>query len=262
MTGSALIAPGATIGMLGSGQLGRMLALAAREMGYRIKTFSPDADSPTGQVADLEVVAAYEDLNAVRAFAKQVDVVTFEFENVPSATADAAAEHAPVRPNGHILHVTQQRAREKSFLAEHGFPVTPFALVRSNADLSTALDRIGTNAVLKTASFGYDGKGQYRVRSREEAETAWGAMLQQEAILEQFIPFEREVSMIGARGAAGWSVPFGLVENDTSQPHPGHVGLPGARRSRHRTARRRNRSRAVRDLRAGRSLVRRVLSDI
>ena len=116
-------------------------------------------------------------------------------------------------PDGHILHITQQRAREKSFLAGHGFPVTPFADVRTGADLATAVDRFGSNAILKTASFGYDGKGQYRVHSREEAESAWAAMSQQEAILEQFIPFEREVSMIGARGAAGWSVTFGLIEN-------------------------------------------------
>jgi len=213
VTRSAVIVPGATIGVLGSGQLGRMLAIAAREMGYRIRTLSPDQDSPTGQIADVEVVASYDDLDAVRAFAKQVDVVTFEFENVPSATADAAAEHAHVRPDGHILHVTQQRAREKSFLARHGFPVTPFADVRTNVDLATAVDRFGSNAILKTASFGYDGKGQYRVRSLEEAAAAWAAMSQQEAILEQFIPFEREVSMIGARGAAGWSVAFGLIEN-------------------------------------------------
>jgi 5-(carboxyamino)imidazole ribonucleotide synthase len=219
VTSSPLIAPGATIGVLGSGQLGRMLAIAAREMGYRVRTFSPDSDSPTGQVADAEVVASYDDLDAVRTFARQVDVVTFEFENVPAATAEAAAEHALVRPGGHILHVTQQRAREKGFLAERGFPVTPFAHVRTAADLVAALDQHGHDAILKTASFGYDGKGQYRVRSREQAEAAWADMGQQEAILERFIPFEREVSMIGARGAAGWSVPFGLIEN----VHQNHI---------------------------------------
>jgi 5-(carboxyamino)imidazole ribonucleotide synthase len=223
------ILPGATLGVLGSGQLGRMFAMAARRMGYRVHTLSPDDDTPTGQVADLEITAAYEDLDAVAAFARHVDVVTFEFENVPAGTADAAAQHAPVRPSGHILHVTQQRAREKGYLADHGFPVTPFAWVRSVQDLSAGVALVGTNAVLKTASFGYDGKGQVRVRSLEEAESAWIHLGRQEAVLERFIDFDREVSMIVARGAAGWTVTYGLIENtherhilDTSQ-YPARV---------------------------------------
>ena len=207
------ILPGATLGVLGSGQLGRMFAMAARRMGYRVHTLSPDDDTPTGQVADLEVTAAYEDLDAVAAFAREVDVVTFEFENVPAGTAEAAARHAPVRPSGHILHITQQRAREKGFLADHGFPVTPFAWIRSAQDLASGLALVGTNAVLKTASFGYDGKGQVRVRSREEAEAAWIGLGRQEAVLERFIDFDREVSMIVARGTAGWTATYGLVEN-------------------------------------------------
>jgi 5-(carboxyamino)imidazole ribonucleotide synthase len=207
------ILPGATLGVLGSGQLGRMFAMAARRMGYRVHTLSPDDDTPTGQVADLEVTAAYEDLDAVAAFAREVDVVTFEFENVPAGTAEAAARHAPVRPSGHILHITQQRAREKGFLADHGFPVTPFAWIRSAQDLASGVALVGTNAVLKTASFGYDGKGQVRVRSREEAEAAWIGLGRQEAVLERFIDFDREVSMIVARGTAGWTAAYGLVEN-------------------------------------------------
>ena len=125
-----VIPPGSTVGVLGSGQLGRMFAIAARRMGYRVHTLSPDYDTPTGQVADREVQAAYDDLDAVRAFARDVDVVTFEFENVAAAAADAAAEHAPVRPAGAVLHTTQNRLREKAFLAGAGFPVTPFRLVR------------------------------------------------------------------------------------------------------------------------------------
>jgi 5-(carboxyamino)imidazole ribonucleotide synthase len=164
-------------------------------------------------VADLEVTAAYEDLDAVAAFARHVDVVTFEFENVPAGTAEAAAQHAPVRPGGHILHITQQRAREKGYLADHGFPVTPFAWIRSAQDLQSGIALVGTNAVLKTASFGYDGKGQVRVRSHEEAEAAWIGLGRQEAVLERFIDFDREVSMIVARGAAGWTATYGLVEN-------------------------------------------------
>jgi 5-(carboxyamino)imidazole ribonucleotide synthase len=207
------ILPGATIGVLGSGQLGRMFAMAARRMGYRVHTLSPDDDTPTGQVADVEIAAPYEDLDAVRAFARQVDVVTFEFENVPAEAADEAALHAPVRPAGHILHTTQQRAREKTFLADRGFPVTPFVRVRRAEDLAAAVEQVGFPAVLKTASFGYDGKGQVTVTSIDAAEAAWALMDRQEAVLEQRIDFEREVSMIGARGAAGWTLTYGLIEN-------------------------------------------------
>jgi 5-(carboxyamino)imidazole ribonucleotide synthase len=210
---SAPIVPDATLGVLGSGQLGRMFAMAARRMGYRVHTLSPDDDTPTGQVADVEITAAYDDLDAISAFARNVDVVTFEFENVPAATAEAAAQHAPVRPSGLVLHVTQQRAREKGFLADKGFPVTPFAWIRSLPDLAAGVARLGTDAVLKTASFGYDGKGQVRVRSIEDAETAWVRLGRQEAVLERFIDFDKELSMIVARGAAGWTVTFGLVEN-------------------------------------------------
>src|SRR5690606_10948702 len=157
----APILPGATIGVFGSGQLGRMMVLAARAMGYRIATFSPDRDSPTGQVADLEITAPYGDLEAVAAFVAQVDVVTFEFENVAAEVA-AVAEAAgkPVRPSGSALHTTQQRLREKQFLAQAGLPVPPFRAVATAAELAKALDVIGCPAVLKTAAFGYDGKGQ------------------------------------------------------------------------------------------------------
>src|SRR3954454_17927814 len=116
-----------------------MFAIAARQMGYRVHTFSPDSDTPTGQVADLEVTAPYEDLDAVRQFARGVKVVTFEFENVPAPTAAAAADHAPVRPAGEVLHTTQNRLREKTFLSKHGFPVTPFRAVRSARDLEAAV---------------------------------------------------------------------------------------------------------------------------
>jgi 5-(carboxyamino)imidazole ribonucleotide synthase len=213
------ILPGATIGVLGSGQLGRMFAMAARRMGYRVHTLSPDDDTPTGQVADVEIAAPYEDLDAVRAFARHVDVVTFEFENVPAETAEVAAQYAPVRPAGRILHTTQQRAREKAFLADHGFPVTPFVRVRRTGDLAAGIEQIGFPAVLKTASFGYDGKGQVLVTSSESAETAWDLMGRQEAVLEQLIGFDREVSMIGARGVAGWTLTYGLVENT----HRNHI---------------------------------------
>ena len=133
------ILPGSIIGVLGSGQLGRMFAIAARRMGYRVHTFSPETDTPTGQIADVEIKAQYDDLHAVRSFAAAVDVVTFEFENVHSTTAEAAAEYAPVRPGGRVLHTTQHRLREKTFLAANGFPVTPFRSVLSLEDLRAAL---------------------------------------------------------------------------------------------------------------------------
>lgn len=207
------ILPGATLGILGSGQLGRMFALAARAMGYRVETFSLDADSPTGQVADKEWVASYLDLDAVRDFARSVDVVTFEFENVPAETAAAAAEFAPVRPNGAVLHVAQNRKREKEFLARPGFPCAPFRLVTSFAELQAALQEIGTPSILKTAGFGYDGKGQVRLRDASDAAGAWDALGGSECVLEGLVAFEREVSVVAARGADGGFVHYGVIEN-------------------------------------------------
>ena len=210
---SPVIAPGSVVGVLGSGQLGRMFAIAARRMGYRVHTLSPDYDTPTGQVADLEVQAAYDDLDAVRQFARGVDVVTFEFENVAAAATEAAAEHAPVRPAGAVLHTTQNRLREKAFLAGAGFPVTPFAPVRSLEDLATALGALGTPAVLKTAGWGYDGKGQVKVTSLVDVPAAWEAVGGQESVLEAFVDFEREVSVVAARGLDGSFAHFGVIEN-------------------------------------------------
>lgn len=210
---SAAVLPGAALGVLGSGQLGRMFALAARRLGYRVHTFSPDNDTPTGQVADVELTAPYEDLDAVRAFARGVSVVTFEFENVPAATAAAAAECAPVRPAGAVLHTTQQRLREKSFLAGAGLPVTPFVAVRSLAELETGLARVGLPAVLKRAAFGYDGKGQARLDSRAGAAAAWSALGGRECVLEAFVAFEREISVVAARGLHGEFRAFPVIEN-------------------------------------------------
>ena len=216
---SQAILPGATLGVLGSGQLGRMFAIAARRMGYRVHTFSPESDSPTGQVADHEMTAAYENLDAVSAFASRVSVVTFEFENVPSATAEVAAQFAPVRPAGQVLHVTQHRLREKSYLCEHGFPVTPFRAVRSAEELQTAVRELGCPAVLKTAGWGYDGKGQAKIHSADEAVSAWEQLGTSEAILEGFVDFRLEVSVIGARGIDGGFANFGLLENS----HSNHI---------------------------------------
>jgi 5-(carboxyamino)imidazole ribonucleotide synthase len=207
------ILPGAALGVLGSGQLGRMFAIAARRVGYRVHTFSPDEDTPTGQVADLEIQASYDDLDAVRRFASGVSVVTFEFENVPAATAQAAAEQAPVRPAGAVLHTTQHRIREKTFLTKAGFPLTPFRTVETAQDLASAVRELGCPAILKTADFGYDGKGQARIESAEGADAAWESIGRVPAVLEQFIAFEREVSVVAARGADGTCVDWGVIEN-------------------------------------------------
>jgi 5-(carboxyamino)imidazole ribonucleotide synthase len=205
--------PGATIGVLGGGQLGRMFAMAARRMGYLVHTYSPETDTPTGQVADVEVTAPYEDLAAVRDFASRVEVVTFEFENVPAATVEAIADMVPVRPDGATLYTTQHRLREKTFLSRAGIPVTPFRHVRTLAELDAALDALGFPAVLKTAGFGYDGKGQRLIKSRAESAEAFNSLGGQEAVLEAFVDFEREVSVVCARGADGEIAHYGVVEN-------------------------------------------------
>jgi 5-(carboxyamino)imidazole ribonucleotide synthase len=220
------VLPGATLGVFGSGQLGRMFALAARRMGYRVRTYSPDADTPTGQVADAEVCAPYEDLDAAREFARAVDVVTFEFENVPAETVEAVAGLAPVRPAGSVLHTTQNRLREKSFLAARGFPVTRFRRVTTLAELRDGLAETGYPAILKTAGFGYDGKGQRRIDSPAEAEAAFDSLSGREAILEAFVPFERELSVVAARTEAGESAHFGVCENAHARHILDHTVAP------------------------------------
>jgi 5-(carboxyamino)imidazole ribonucleotide synthase len=207
------ILPGSTVGVLGGGQLGRMFAMSARRLGYRVHTLSPEHDTPTGQIADVEIHAPYDDLDAVRTFAKGVDVVTFEFENVPAAAAAEAEQHAIVRPNGHALFVAQHRLREKTFLASLGLPVAPFAPVRSARELTSALDAVGCPSILKTAAFGYDGKGQVAIAQASEADAAWSALGRQEAILEALVDLDREISVIGARGVDhAWSH-FDPIEN-------------------------------------------------
>ncbi len=211
--------PGSTIGILGSGQLGRMLALAARRMGYRVHTLAPESDTPTGQVADLAVNAPYDDLDAIRAFARGVDVITFEFENVSAEAARAAAEIVPVRPDGNALHVAQQRLREKTFLADHGFPVTAFVPIRTLDGLKDAVGRLGCPAVLKTAAFGYDGKGQVLINRPEEAGAAWEYIGGREAVLEAFVDLEGEISVIAARGLDGAFAHYGAIHNT----HRNHI---------------------------------------
>jgi 5-(carboxyamino)imidazole ribonucleotide synthase len=216
---SKTILPNSTIGVFGSGQLGRMFAIEARKMGYRVHTFSPESDTPTGQVADIETCAGYDDLLEVRTFAQSVDVVTFEFENVPAATVEAAAEFVDVFPKGEILHTTQNRLREKNFLAKSGFPVTPFRHITSVDTLRKAVDELGTPCVLKTAGFGYDGKGQSKITSHEGIDAAFTALNGAEAVLEAFVAFEKEVSVVCARDQNGNFAHYGVIENH----HSNHI---------------------------------------
>lgn len=211
------ILPGSTVGVLGSGQLGRMFAIAARRMGYRVHTLSPLADTPTGQVSDKEYRNDYEDLDAVREFARGVDVITFEFENVSALSVEAAAEFAPVRPSGAVLHTTQNRLREKNFLSRNGFPVAAFRPVKTLEEMRAAVDGIGCPAVLKTAGFGYDGKGQSRVNDEKDAERAFEGLNGQEAILEAFVDFECELSVVAARDSRGEFKHYGATENTHSR---------------------------------------------
>ena len=214
-----MILPGSTIGVFGSGQLGRMFAIEARKMGYRVHTYSPDSDTPTGHISDIETTAAYEDLDEVRKFAGDVDVVTFEFENVPAATVAAAAEFVDVQPRGEILHTTQNRLREKTFLDEHGYPVAPFVHIRTVEDLHRAIQTTGLPAVLKTAGFGYDGKGQVKLTTTGEIDAAFACLDGADAILEGFVEFEKEASVVAVRNRSGKFAHFGVIENE----HANHI---------------------------------------
>jgi 5-(carboxyamino)imidazole ribonucleotide synthase len=209
----SLIPPGSTIGVLGGGQLGRMFAMAARRLGYRVHTLAPDHDTPTGQIADVEINARYDDLDAVRAFAQAVDVVTFEFENVSADAVAEAERHAIVRPNGRSLAIAQHRLKEKQFLAGRGLPVAPFASICGPDDFAAALETVGCPSVLKTATSGYDGKGQMRVDADGDLASAWNALGRGEAVLEAFVDLDREISVIGARGVDGEWSHFVPIEN-------------------------------------------------
>jgi len=210
---SRVYLPGSTIGVMGGGQLGRMFAIAARRMGYRVHVFTPEEDSPAGQFADLTRIANYTDKAAVRRFAEDVDVVTFEFENIPVETAEWCAQDREVHPTGSVLHIAQNRLREKNFFASIGIPVAPFRAVRSAHELASAIDQIGRPAILKTAAFGYDGKGQQMITSRDDFDEIWSASSADELILEGVIDFEKELSIIIARGADGKIATFPACEN-------------------------------------------------
>ncbi len=207
------ITPGKTIGILGGGQLGRMFAIAARRMGYRVHALDPAPDCPTGQVADVEWSAAYDDVDTALKFARAVDVVTFEFENVPYETLQRVAEVVPVHPAPLVLDTTRHRLREKTFLQTHGFPVAPFRAVQSQDDLRAAVAHLGTPCILKTATFGYDGKGQTRIDDPAQSDEAWRKLGQPMGVLEGFVRFACELSVIVARARTGEVVVFPVAEN-------------------------------------------------
>lgn len=213
------ILPGQTLGILGSGQLGRMLAMSAKTLGYRVHVFSPDSQTPAGQVADLEVSASYTDLDALRQFAQGVDVVTIEFENIPVEALRALEAQVPVYPQPNVLETTQHRLREKQFLAGLGIPVVPFHAVQSPEDLEVGIKAIGLPAVLKTAGFGYDGKGQAKIETPEQALKAYQSFAGQPCVLERFIALEREISVIAARSETGEFKAYRPVENQ----HRNHI---------------------------------------
>jgi 5-(carboxyamino)imidazole ribonucleotide synthase len=208
-----VVPPGGTVGIIGGGQLGRMLSLAAARLGIKCHVFAPDADSPAFQVAATHTIADYGDAVALKAFARAVDVVTYEFENIPADTVALLSSMRPVRPNAEALAALQDRVVEKTFIRGLGIETAPFAAVDSEASARDAFASIGSPAIIKTSRLGYDGKGQRRVRSADEAVAAWHDLSSAPCILEGFIDFTRELSLVAARGIDGKTQCYDLVEN-------------------------------------------------
>ncbi|MDJ0992045.1 MAG: 5-(carboxyamino)imidazole ribonucleotide synthase [Dinoroseobacter sp.] len=207
------LAPGAVIGILGGGQLGRMLSAAASRLGLQCHIFEPGANPPAGHVAAQVTTASYEDLDALRRFAESVDVITYEFENIPVPALDTLEALRPIRPGRRALAVSQDRLTEKDFLRELGLQTAPYAPVGDSQSFEAALEQFGTPSILKTRRLGYDGKGQARLKTTDDAENALAAMDGAPAILEGFIDFSHEVSVIAARGLDGSVACFDPGEN-------------------------------------------------
>lgn len=212
--------PGSTIGILGGGQLGRMLALAASRLGLKSHIYAPEADSPAFDVAAARTIAAYDDEAALTAFAKAIDVATYEFENIPAKTVEFLNTIVPVRPGAKALACAQDRINEKTLARELGAMTADFATIGSLADLQAVLDRgFAIPSVLKTRRMGYDGKGQAKILKRADAADAWAAMHDQASILESFVPFQFEVSVVAARSVDGAFRAFEVTENE----HRNHI---------------------------------------
>ena len=214
-----MLSPDSTIGILGGGQLGRMLALAAARLGLKCQVFSPDPDSPGFDVVHHACCAEYADVEALELFANDVDLITYEFENVPAETATFLSARKPVIPDPQVLATIQDRLTEKNFITQLGIRTAPFVAINSPAELASALAEIGRPAVLKTRRFGYDGKGQVAIRNGTDLKTAWREIGAQPSILEAFIAFEREVSVVAARARNGSVESFDVTENE----HRDHI---------------------------------------
>jgi 5-(carboxyamino)imidazole ribonucleotide synthase len=214
-----VLKPGATIGILGGGQLGRMLAMAAQQLGLDVHIYSPDKDSCAFEVVRTHTCAAYDDEAALGRFAGSVDVITYEFENVPAQTAAFLAKRKPVLPDPHVLEITQDRLIEKNFVSELKIGTAPYASVHSASQLAAGVEKVGLPAVLKTKQFGYDGKGQAKILKGGDPIAAWRSLKNEPCILEGFVNFEREVSVIAARSADGKVECFEVTEND----HRDHI---------------------------------------
>ncbi len=210
---SSMILPPATLGILGGGQLGRMFTVAARTMGYRVMVLDPDTDSPAGALADFHLCAAYRDHAALEEMGRACAAITTEFENVPADSLEFLARFCPVRPGAAVVEIAQDRRREKAFLQSNGFATAPFATVEKHADLAAALQIIGTPALLKTARMGYDGKGQAKINSIADLETAFQQMGAVPCVLEAWLPLQTEISVVVARGADGQTAAFPAAEN-------------------------------------------------
>ncbi len=213
MTGAGMILPGATLGILGGGQLGRMFVVAARSMGYAVVVLDPDADCPAAQLANRHIQAGYADQHALNQLARACAAITTEFENVPASSLDYLAGMCPVRPAASALAVTQDRIREKNFLKLHGFDTAPFAAVEQRQALDEALQQMAAPAILKTSRAGYDGKGQRRVRNLAEAETAFDKLGGTPCVLEACIAIQTEISVLIARAVDGCVVAYPPSEN-------------------------------------------------
>ncbi len=214
-----MLKPGATIGILGGGQLARMLALAAAALGLRCHVFAPEQNACAFDVVHARTCAAYEDEGALASFADSVDVITYEFENVPAKTAAFLSQRKPVLPDSKVLELTQDRLVEKNFIAELNIATAPYAPVHSATQLAEAVEKVGLPAVLKTRRLGYDGKGQAKIVTSRDALSAWRSLRHAPCILEGFINFQREVSVIAARGANGQAECFEITENE----HRDHI---------------------------------------
>jgi len=200
---SPVFPPGSSIGILGSGQLGRMSAMAAKAMGYKVMIFDTVKEGPAASCADLTIVAPFDDAEALGRFAAVIDVATVEFENIPVGALEVLEKRVPVHPSSRVVRICQDRVLEKEFLRDHGFPVAPFRVVTSAAELAVALGELAAPSILKTAVLGYDGKGQISVSPGDDTEVVWAMLGAPRAVLEKRISFDSEASVICARSVHG-----------------------------------------------------------